>query len=274
MPGPAAPRRGNQPAIPSVGATENILLAGCGAAGTTILTGAAREPEIQDLQSFLVRCGALVSGAGGHTVAVVGKQPMHGCDHRCIGDRIAAATYLCAAAATGGQIALLGVEQHHLGAVCRVLQRCGCAMRHEEGFLALRAPERLQGANIIATAPFPGFPTDAQAILMAALCRADGATMMVENLFDSRFRHVPELRRMGAHIRCQGRTAVVYGVDALHGAEMRATDLRGGAALVVAALQAEEPSAIYEIHHIQRGYEDIARDIRALGGHIDFVADG
>ena len=109
---------------------------------------------------------------------------------------------------------------------------------------------------------------------MAALCRADGATMMVENLFDSRFRHVPELRRMGAHIRCQGRTAVVYGVDALHGAEMHATDLRGGAALVVAALQAGEPSAIYEIHHIQRGYEDIARDIRALGGHIDFVADG
>ena len=260
--------------IPSVGATENILLAGCGAAGTTILSGAAREPEIEDLQSFLVRCGAQVSGAGGHTVAVVGKQPMHGCDHRCIGDRIAAATYLCAAAATGGQIGLLGVEQRHLGAVCRVLQRCGCNLRHEEGFLALRGPERLRGANIIATAPFPGFPTDAQAILMAALCRADGATMMVENLFDSRFRHVPELRRMGAHIRCQGRTAVVYGVDALHGAEMHATDLRGGAALVVAALQAEEPSAIYEIHHIQRGYEDIARDIRALGGHIDFVADG
>lgn len=255
--------------LPSVGATENILLAGCGAAGTTLLTGAAREPEIVDLQDFLLRCGAQVSGGGGDTVAVAGRQGLHGCDHRCIGDRIAAATYLCAAAATGGQIGLLGVEARHLGAVCRVLAQCGCRIRQEEDFLALRAPERLRAAGIVATEPFPGFPTDAQAVLMAALCRAEGATMVVENLFDSRFRHVPELRRMGAKIRCRGRTAVVYGVPTLHGAAMAATDLRGGAALVVAALQAEETSSVGAIHHIQRGYEDIVRDIRALGGQID-----
>lgn len=254
--------------IPSVGATENAMLAACGADGTTILNGVAREPEIQDLQAFLTACGAQVHGAGGSTVAVVGGRPLHGCEHRCIGDRIVAATYLSAAAATGGRIALLGAEPRHLTAVCDVLKSAGCAIRTEEDFIALRAPERLQAAPMIRTAPHPGFPTDAQAVIMAALLRSRGETVFVENMFENRFRHVPELQKLGGRIRTEGRVAAVYGVPALHGASVCATDLRGGAALVVAGLQADGETVIDGVHHIRRGYENITWDLTALGGRI------
>lgn len=254
--------------IPSVGATENAMLASCSAQGTTILNGVAREPEIEDLQAFLVACGAQVHGAGGGTIAVSGGRPLHGCDHRCIGDRIVAATYLSAAAATGGSVALLGADPAHLTAVCDVLKQAGCSIRTEGDFIVLRSPERLRAVPLIRTAPHPGFPTDAQAVVMAALLRSRGETVFVENMFENRYRHVPELQRMGARILTEGRVAAVYGVPTLHGAHVTATDLRGGAALVVAALQADGETAIDSIHHITRGYEDILFDVTALGGQI------
>lgn len=254
--------------FPSVGATENAILCACGARGTTVITNAAREPEIRDLQDFLVKMGARVYGAGSSTVTVEGAGPLHGCEHRCIGDRIAAATYLCAAAATGGEITLHGVEHRHLITVTDALRQAGCAIRCGEESVTLSAPGELQAIPNVRTSPYPGFPTDAQAVLMAAMLRSRGTTVFVENIFESRFRHVPELLRMGADIRTEGRIAVVWGGRPLRGAAVRCTDLRGGAALVIAALQAQGESRIESIHHIARGYQDLAGDLTALGAYI------
>ena len=252
--------------LPSVGATENLMLAACGASGVTTIANAAREPEIVDLQNFLVSCGARVSGAGTSTVAVEGGQKLHGCTYTVMPDRIAAATYLCAAAAAGGEIFLRNAREEHLSTVTAILREAGCAVSADAAGISCSAGERLQAVRPVRTAPYPGFPTDAQAILMAALLRSRGATLFEENIFENRYRHVDELTRMGAHIRVSGRAAVVTGVEALHGAPVRCTDLRGGAALCVAALAAEGETRISEICHIDRGYEDIARDLRALGG--------
>ena len=254
--------------IPSVGATENLMLAACGAAGTTVISNAAREPEIVDLQNFLNACGARISGAGSSTVTVVGGRPLHGCAYRCMPDRIVTATYLCAAAATGGEIVLKHAKEHHLTPVTAALREAGCIIAPSDGGLALRCRQRLQAVRTIRTAPYPGFPTDAQAVLMAALLRSRGVTVFEENIFENRYRHVDELARMGARIRVSGKVAVVSGVEALHGAPVRCTDLRGGAALCVAALAAEGDTRISQISHIDRGYEDIARDLRALGAQI------
>ena len=252
-------------ATPSVGATENAILAACGAEGTTIISNAAREPEIADLQDFLQKLGADVHGAGTSTITVRGGGVRHGCVHRCIGDRIAAATYLCAAAAAGGQVTLRGVDYRHLATVTTALGQAGCRLQCTEDSITLESDGRLRAIPPVRTSPYPGFPTDAQAPLMAALLRSEGAVMFVENMFDSRYRHVPELVRMGADIRLEGRVAVVYGTRELHGAAVRCTDLRGGAALAIAALQTPDATLIHEIYHIQRGYQDMAGDLRALG---------
>ena len=217
--------------LPSVGATENAMLAACGAEGTTVIANAAREPEIVDLQTFLQKMGAHVQGAGSSTVVVEGGAPLHGCVHTVVADRIVAATYLAAAAGTGGDIRLEGVDYRHLSAVATMLRQAGCRLTCGETSIRLQAPRRLQSAGPIRTAPYPGFPTDAQAVLMASLLRSEGATVFVENIFDSRYRHVPEMVRMGADIRLEGRVAVVCGVDRLHGAAVRAKELRGGASL-------------------------------------------
>ena len=254
--------------LPSVGATENLMLAACGAGGVTTITNAAREPEIVDLQNFLTACGARVSGAGTSTVSVEGGSPLHGCTYAVMPDRIAAATYLCAAASAGGEIFLRGAREEHLSTVTAVLREAGCAILSNERGIACASRGRLKAARPVRTAPYPGFPTDAQAILMAALLKSRGATVFEENMFSSRYRHVDELSRMGADIRVSGRTAVVTGVERLHGAPVRCTDLRGGAALCVAALAAEGETSIREIGHIDRGYEDIARDLRLLGADI------
>ena len=251
--------------LPSVGATENAILAACGAEGTTIISNAAREPEIADLQDFLQKLGADVHGAGTSTITVRGGGVRHGCVHRCIGDRIAAATYLCAAAAAGGQVTLRGVDYRHLATVTTALGQAGCRLQCTEDSITLESDGRLRAIPPVRTSPYPGFPTDAQAPLMAALLRSEGAVMFVENMFDSRYRHVPELVRMGADIRLEGRVAVVYGTRELHGAAVRCTDLRGGAALAIAALQTPDATLIHEIYHIQRGYQDMAGDLRALG---------
>ena len=254
--------------LPSVGATENLMLAACGASGVTIIANAAREPEIVDLQNFLTACGARVSGAGSSTVTIEGGRELHGCTYTVMPDRIAAATYLCAAASAGGEVFLRGAKEEHLSTVTAILREAGCTLLSDENGVACTCRGRMSAVRPVRTAPYPGFPTDAQAILMASLLKSRGATVFEENMFENRYRHVDELTRMGAGIRVSGRVAVVSGVEHLHGAPVRCTDLRGGAALCVAALAAEGETAVSEISHIDRGYEDLARDLRALGADI------
>ena len=254
--------------LPSVGATENLMLAACGAEGTTVIANAAREPEIVDLQNFLNACGTRVSGAGSSSVTVEGKRRLHGCAYRCIPDRIVTATYLCALASAGGEARLKGGVERHLSTLTALLREAGCEITSDPEGITCVCRERLRAVRPVRTAPYPGFPTDAQALLMAALLRSRGTTVFEENMFENRYRHVDELTRMGASVRVSGRVAVVTGVDALQGAPVRCTDLRGGAALCVAALAAEGESRISAIHHIDRGYEDIARDLKALGADI------
>ncbi len=254
--------------LPSVGATENAILAACGAEGTTVIANAAREPEIADLQDFLQKLGVEIHGAGTSSITVQGKGTLHGCTHRCIGDRIAASTYLCAAAAAGGQVTLTGINYRHLATVTTALHQAGCRLQCDDDTITLESSGRLRAIAPVRTSPYPGFPTDAQPLLMAALLRSEGATMFVENMFESRYRHVPELLRMGAEIRLEGRVAVVCGVTDLHSAAVRSADLRGGAALVIAGLQAQGVTQIHNIHYIQRGYQDIAGDLAALGAEV------
>ena len=255
-------------ALPSVGATENAILAACGCEGTTVLLNAAREPEIQDLQRFLAGMGHVVQGAGTSTVTIQGRSPTHDSEHTIMPDRIVAATYLSAVAAAGGEVELRQVDYRHLATVTAALHEAGCQIHSTGDAVRLRSSGELHAIRPVRTAPYPGFPTDAQAVLMAALLKSRGASVFVENIFENRYRHVDELIRMGADIRVEGRVAVVCGVDRLQGAQVHATDLRGGAALVVAALGAQGESRVGSIQHIQRGYEDIARDLRALGGEI------
>lgn len=243
------------------------MLAACGARGLTTIVGAAREPEIVDLQRFLNAMGARVSGAGSPVIAVQGGAPLHPAEHTVMGDRIAAATYLCAVGAAGGALRLTGADPADLAAVCCCLEEAGCRLRTDGEGLSIAATGRMRGIRTVRTAPYPGFPTDAQAILMAALAGGTGTTMMVENMFDSRYRHVDELARMGADIQLAGRVAVVTG-SRLHGAEVRSTDLRGGAALVVAALGAEGVSRVSGLSHIRRGYQGLDDSLAALGADI------
>lgn len=259
--------------LPSVGATENAILAACGAEGETVIFNAAREPEIADLQEFLCAMGCKVRGAGSSTVCIAGRQRTHDAVHTVMPDRIAAATYLSAVAAAGGEVELLGIDYRHLSTVTAALHTAGCQIAGGEGRISLRSDGDLRSAGTVRTAPYPGFPTDAQAVLMAALLRSQGATVFVENIFENRYRHVDELRRMGADISVAGRVAVVTGVPRLFGAEVRATDLRGGAALLVAGLIAQGTTRIGDIHHIQRGYADPVGDLRSLGAEISLEED-
>ena len=255
--------------LPSVGATENVMLAAVSCPGTTTIVGAAQEPEIVDLQNFLRAMGVRVSGAGGPVITVEGNRTLpHPARYTVMGDRIAAATYLCAVGATGGQVEVQGVEPEHLTAVTDCLQAAGCRVHTAPKRISLTSSGRLKGIAPVRTAPYPGFPTDAQALLMAALAGGTGSTTFVETIFDSRYRHVEPLRRMGADIRLSGRTAVVYGTGGLHGAAVHGGDLRAAAALVTAALAAQGESRISGLEHIRRGYDGLDRNLRALGGDI------
>ena len=255
-------------AVPSVGATENAVLAACGCPGVTTIVGVAREPEIADLQGFLQAAGARVTGAGTSTIEIEGCADLHPVEYRVMGDRIAAATYLCGCAAAGGEVALTGVSPDTLTAVLTCLEEAGCALHTGPDQIVLASRALLRGISPVRTAPYPGFPTDAQAILMAALAGGEGATLFEENIFDSRYRHVDELRRMGADIQIAGRAAMVSGVGRLHGAAVRSTDLRGGAALVVAGLGAEGVTQVGELRHIRRGYQALDKNLSALGADI------
>ena len=255
--------------FPSVGATENAMLAACGAPGVSIITGAAREPEIEDLQAFLNSMGARVRGAGTGVITVEGGRRLHGTRYRVMGDRIVAATYLAAAAASGGEVEVTGVRCEHLTGVLDVLARAGCHIRVAPTCVLLSGPERLGGvAGRIRTEPYPGFPTDAQAVVMAALASGRGESRFEENIFQNRYRHVNQLARMGADIEVRGREALVRGMP-LHGACVDSTDLRGGAALVVAALAARGTSRVGALHHIDRGYESLDWDLTRLGAKIE-----
>ena len=250
---------------PSVGATENALLAACLGEGETVITNAAREPELMDLQDFLNAAGGRVKGAGSSVLCVEGVEKLHGAAHRVIPDRIAAATWLCACASAGGDVRLYDTEWRHYRPVLRSLREMGCDLSTGEGLVRIRSVGGLKAAKPIVTRPYPGFPTDAQPPLMAAALTAEGTTAFQETVFESRYRHVPELRRMGADIRTEGRTALVWGVPKLYGAEVSAADLRGGAALMVAALGAEGESRVRGLSHLDRGYGELEENLRELG---------
>ena len=260
-----------QLSLPSVGATENAILCAVGAAGITTISNAAREPEISDLQSFLNSLGANVRGAGSSTVTVEGGRELSGGEYAVMGDRIVAATLLSAAAAAGGRVRLSGVDWRHLATVLSVFHQAGCRVESRMEYVELERDREtpLKGVPTIRTAPYPGFPTDAQAPVMAALAASDGCTLFVETMFDSRYRHVPELRRLGADITTEGRVALVRGVKCLHGARVEAADLRGGGALAVAALGAEGTTVLSGLNHIDRGYEGLEGMLRSLGADVE-----
>ncbi len=254
--------------FPSVGATENVLIAAATARGTTVLRNAAREPEICDLCAFLNRCGAKIHGAGEGTITVEGVSALHGCDHRVIPDRIEAATYMAAAAATGGTLILQNIESEHIMPIIPAFEEAGCRPRLWGEALLLSAPPRLRRVRTVRTMPYPGFPTDAAAPLLAMCCVAEGTSVFVETIFESRYKYAGELRRMGACIKVEDRVAVAEGRPTLFGTGVACTDLRGGAALVVAALAAQGTTVISELHHLDRGYENLASSIAAIGGNI------
>ncbi len=255
--------------FPSVGATENIILCAVTADGETIINNAAREPEICDLCGFLRACGAEISGDGESRIVIKGQNRLHGCEYRIMPDRIACATYLSMAAATGGEIILTNACVPETEPFISVLEQTGCSIYTYDDRIYLRSGSRLKAVkDRIRTMPHPGFPTDAQAVLMAALVTADGTSVFEENIFDCRYRHTDALVKMGADIQVLGKIAVIKGVQELHGANIEATDLRGGAAMVAAALSAEGTSEISGIYHIDRGYEKIEKAVRHLGGDI------
>lgn len=257
--------------FPSVGATENILLTACIAEGETVVHNPAREPEIDDLIGFLNAAGACIAMKENGSIVVNGVPRLHHVEYSVMPDRIATATYLCCAAITGGDVMLDKVIPEHLSAVYPVLEEMGCVLRYEKRRIHLRAPEQLHAARLIRTMPYPGFPTDAQSPMMALSCFAQGTSVYVENIFESRYKHVAELTRMGANIKVEGRVAVVEGVEKLHAASVVCTDLRGGAALVTAALAADGICGIDKIYHIERGYQDFDKNLTMLGASIKTV---
>lgn len=254
--------------FPSVGATENIILASCCGKGTTVLHGAAQEPEIEDLCHFLNACGAKISGAGKSTLQIDGVESLSGCEYTVMPDRIEAATFLCAAAGTGGDITVQRVVPRHLQPVLSLLEEAGCTLREEKSAVYLKAPPRLQAVHAVRTLPYPGFPTDAQAPMLSMLCTAKGTSMVTETIFLNRFKYVGELLRLGARVKVEDRVAVVEGVPKLSGAPVVAPDLRGGAALLIAGLCAEGETVVGGVEHIDRGYEKAEESFRQLGAAV------
>ncbi len=260
--------------FPSVGATENAMLAACAARGETLIRGAAREPEIQALQGALRAMGADVRGAGTDTLRISGFRG-RGCVRlRIPPDRIAAATLACACAGTGGKICIRDCDPGQFSTVLYFLNQAGCDIITKHDRVTLSSEGALRAVGQIATAPYPGFPTDAQPVLMAALLRAEGESVFTENIFENRYRQVPELRRLGADILLKGREARVRGVRRLHGAAVNATDLRGGASMILAGLCAEGETLVRDSGHVARGYEDLDGCLRSLGAELTIQREG
>lgn len=253
---------------PSVGATENILMAATAAEGETVICNAAREPEIVDLQNFLNAAGFSVQGAGSSTITVRGGYTPREVTYRVMPDRIVAGTLLAAAAITAGRIVLRNVVPDHMAGTLAKLSECGCGIVAKDDWIRLTAPVRPRELKLVETLPHPGFPTDMQAQMFSLCSIADGTSMIVENVFENRFKHAQELSRMGAVSTIKNRTAVIRGVPRLYGATVTAHDLRGGAALVLAGLSAEGRTTVRHAEHIDRGYERLEATLSALGAHV------
>ncbi len=257
--------------FPSVGATENIILAGVKAKGVTVIHNAAKEPEISDLADFLNSAGARIYGGGSDTVYIHGVESLTHTEHTIIPDRIVAATYLSCCALTGGRISVKGAMPSHITSVLSVFRDAGCDITVSGKALKMLARPTVLRVPTIRSLVYPGFPTDAGPLVIAMLTRAEGTSVFVENIFENRFRYADELKRLGAKIEVQGKTAVIEGVKRLSGAPCSCTDLRGGAALVAAGLGAEGETLIDKICHINRGYDDIVGTLRAVGADIDYT---
>ena len=262
--------------VVSVGATINIMLAAVAAEGQTIIANAAKEPHVVDVANFLNMMGANVKGAGTDVIRIQGGRRLHGCTYAVIPDQIEAGTFMIAAAATRGDVIINNVIPTHLEAISAKLMECGVTVSEgDDGrdfFIRVSADKRPRAVNI-KTLPYPGFPTDLQQPMMALLATAEGNSFIMENIFENRFNHVPELAKMGASISISSRTATVEGVERLYGAPLCASDLRAGAALVIAALAAEGESTISQIHFIDRGYEFLEHKLRALGADITRIEE-
>lgn len=252
----------------SVGATENIMIAAAISKGRTTIINPAREPEICDLAEFLNKCGARIYGAGESTIEIEGVESLHSCEHKIIPDRILASTYMCACAVTGGEIIINDIRPTHLSPVFPVFNEMGCRLYLDRNSLRISAPKRLKRVKMIKTMPFPAFPTDSQSPVTAALSVAKGTSVIKENIFENRFRFVSQLNRFGADIAVDEQMAVINGVKELHGADVYATDLRGGAALVIAGLTAQGETTIHSIEHIDRGYAKLENNLEQLGADI------
>ena len=254
----------------TVTGTENLMMAACLAQGETVIENAAREPEVVDLANCLVAMGARISGAGGDVIRIQGVEALHGATHRIMPDRIETGTYLCAAAATGGEVRLTGTSSAYLDAVIDKLMDTGCEVISERDAIRLKAPARLTAVSI-RTAPYPAFPTDMQAQFMAINAVAEGTAIIRETIFENRFMHAVELIRLGADIRIDGNTAFVKGVAKLDGATVMATDLRASASLVIAGLVADGDTLVDRIYHLDRGYDRMEVKLRALGADIERI---
>jgi UDP-N-acetylglucosamine 1-carboxyvinyltransferase len=254
--------------FPSVGATENIMMAAALAEGQTVIENAAEEPEIIDLANCINSMGGIVRGAGTDTIKIDGVKFLKGASHTIIPDRIEAGTFMVAAAITGGDITLTNVIMDHLRPVEAKLKEAGAVIEEKENGLRIHIPEPLRPVDI-KTLPYPGFPTDMQAQMMALMCVLPGTSIITETVFENRFMHVSELKRLGAKIRIEGRSAIVEGVPRLTGSQVRATDLRAGAALILAGLFADGSTEISDIYHIDRGYDKIEDKLKALGANIE-----
>ncbi len=254
--------------FPSVGATENIILAAALAKGETVIHNAAKEPEIVDLADFLNKCGADISGAGNDTIRIVGVDKLTPAEHSVIPDRIEAATYLAAAAVTGSKVTVKNVNPAHMRATLNIFKECGCHLTYGKDEICIERRKHLISVPMIKTLVYPGFPTDAGPPILTMLALADSCTLFVENIFQNRFKYIDELKRLGAKITTHSNVALVEGCKKFTGAKTAATDLRGGAALVVAALAADGVTEIDNIYHIDRGYEKIERCLSSLGADI------
>ncbi len=254
--------------FPSVGATENIMLAAVTAQGDTEIANAAREPEIIDLADFLNKCGADIKGAGQSTIVIRGVPKLNGCEHTVIPDRIVTATYLCCCATAGGEITVTNTRHSDVESITPILTQMGCKIYAFDDNIYISSKWPLKPVKVIRTMPYPGFPTDAQALVMAVASICKGTSVFVENIFESRYKHVSELTRLGADIKVEGKVAIIEGVPRLYGANTTATDLRGGAALVAAGLCAEGTTTISNLRHIDRGYESIEKSLSQVGASI------
>ncbi|QNO15041.1 UDP-N-acetylglucosamine 1-carboxyvinyltransferase [Alkalicella caledoniensis] len=259
--------------IVTVGATINTMLAASRCPNLTIIENAAKEPEVVDVANFLNAIGVTVKGAGTDIIKIQGSEELHGCVHSVIPDRIEAGTFMVAAAATNGNVKVCEVIPKHLEPITAKLREAGVEVEEGDDYIHIKAENKRPIPIDVKTFPYPGYPTDLQQPMMAFLSRCAGASLITENIFENRFQHVDELNRMGANIKVEGRTAIIEGVENLQGAEVKATDLRAGSALVIAGLMAEGITKISDVSHIKRGYENIDKKFASLGVDISYIEE-